>query len=167
MEEGGTNEQKTLSEGCLVTYWVWARPPRRCTRRTPDPWTAAAPGSCSAGNRSGSHIQPAPWSSRHKTPPAAHRRRETEIGNMWLLHLFLMTCRWPHQPKTRETAALFLGTCHGLQTQFLNHANTNMLKEYSLPWPHSLAINLLYYWWISHGCSSTELKSLHHGIKLQ
>lgn len=62
-----------------MTYWAWAHLPLRCTRQTPDPWTAAAaPWSCSAGNPSASRIQPAPSSSPHKTSPTGHRERETE-----------------------------------------------------------------------------------------
>lgn len=80
---------------CLMTYWACAHPPLRCTRQTPDPWTAAAaPWSCSAGNRWASRTRPAPSSSPHKTPPAGYTERrskkvatETRKINTSLLHL--------------------------------------------------------------------------------
>lgn len=56
---------------CVLTYWEWQHPQLQCMRRTPDPWTAAVPWSCSAGSPSVSRIQPAPLSWPRKTPPTA------------------------------------------------------------------------------------------------
>lgn len=72
-------------EYAFSTYWAWGCPPLRCTRRTPDPWTAAAaPWSCSAGNPSASHIRPAPWSSPRRTPPTGHAQKADRNKREWL-----------------------------------------------------------------------------------
>lgn len=91
-------------EYAFSTYWAWGCPPLRCTRRTPDPWTAAAaPWSCSAGNPSASHIRPAPWSSPRRTPPTGHAQKADRKEREWL-----NSKKHSKQNKNREIKSLQL-----------------------------------------------------------
>lgn len=124
----------------LLTYWAWARPPRRCTRQTPDPWTAAAaPWSCSAGNPSTSHIRPAPSSSPHKTPPTVYAQRRTDRQR---------EDRW--NPKQRkETCPLHLPCIHAVAKMkpTLMPVSVCLFKRFVLVPGRGRETALLYFWY--------------------